>query len=181
MCIHFVVLRANKELDWQVDYFHNLLRKIFVQFDEGDKSRAEKTDLLPEHKEALEKLQKQRTLTQYLKVTIISVWYFRTFQLKNITWFSICDLTILQDCIEFAEQLETATSIINNLLSCAQPSVMSDAIEFLTAAYQFGLKGALTGVQNMLMLVWSSESSVKDGVAAAYRNIYIEIASHAQG
>lgn len=58
---------------------------------------------------------------------------------------------------------------------------MLDAIEFLTAAYQFGLEGALTGVQNMLMLVFSSESSIKDGVAAAYRKIYIEVASHAPG
>lgn len=143
--------RADKELDWQVDYFHNLLRKIFLQYDEDGNRRKEK-DLNPEHKEALERLQKQRLLTQYLK-----------------------------DCIVFAEQLETATDIINNLLSSAQPAVMLDAIKFLTAAYQFGLKGALVGVQNMLMLVWSSESSIKDGVAAAYRSIYIEIASHAPG
>ena len=81
----------------------------------------------------------------------------------------------------FAEQLESATKKINNLLLSAQPTVVLEALEFLTAAYQFGLEGALVGVQNMLLLVWSSETSVKEGVAASYRQLYIAIASHAPG
>lgn len=88
---------------------------------------------------------------------------------------------VFQDCIVFAEQLEKSTSLINKLLFSAQPAVILDALEFLTAAYQFGLKGALAGVQNMLLLVWSSEISVKNGVAAAYKQLYIDIASNAPG
>lgn len=64
----FYYYRADKELDWQVDYFHNLLRKIFLQFDKNGEITEEKDNLTPEQKEALEKLTKQRTLTQYLKV-----------------------------------------------------------------------------------------------------------------
>lgn len=147
--------RGNKQLEWQVDYFHNLLRKIFVQFDESaedGKRKEERNNLTPEQREAQDKLLKQQTLTQYYK-----------------------------DCIAFSEQLEVATGIINNLLFSAQPTVILDTLEFLTAAFQFGLKGALTGVKNMLLLVWSTETSVKEGVAAAYRQLYVDIASHAQG
>lgn len=103
--------------------------------------------------------------------------------LKSCTKWNECDILIFvpQDCIVFAEQLEKATGIINKLLFSAQPAVILDALEFLTAAYQFGLKGALAGVQNMLLLVWSSETSVKNGVAVAYKQLYIDIASNAPG
>lgn len=148
-------LRVNKQLDWQVDYFQNILRKIFVQFDENaedGRRREERQELTLEQREALDKLLKQRALTQYYK-----------------------------DCIGFVKQLEKSTKIISNLLFSGQPSVIVDAVEFLTAAYQFGLEGALAGVQNMLLLVWSPETSVKDAVAASYRHLYLDIATHAAG
>ena len=63
--------RSDKQLEWLIDYYHNLLRKIYVQFDDAaeDETRKEdQEDLTAEQKEAKDKLLRQRTLTQYLKV-----------------------------------------------------------------------------------------------------------------
>lgn len=65
--------------------------------------------------------------------------------------------------------------MISSLLHCGQVTVIQDAIEFLTMAHHFGFEQSESGIKQMLLLVWSSEASVKEAVATAYKSLYLEI------
>lgn len=80
----------------------------------------------------------------------------------------------LQDCITFVEEVDNAIKIITTLLHSGQSQVIQDTIDFLTAASMFGFEQSEVGIRQMLLLVWSSEASVKEAVAAAYKALYIE-------
>ncbi len=49
-----------------------------------------------------------------------------------------------------------------------------EAVAFFVSAFEFGFLQAMVGVRQMLNLVWSNESTVKDAVVSAYKRLYID-------
>jgi condensin complex subunit 1 len=78
-----------------------------------------------------------------------------------------------QDTIIFVELVSSALPIICELLRSRQVTDVIQAIEFFTSAFQFGMAGAIIGVQQMLVLMWSHVEVVRDAVAVAYRRLYL--------
>lgn len=74
----------------------------------------------------------------------------------------------------FAEEMGKGINMITSLLHCGQVQVIQDTIEFLNTAYHFGFHQSESGIQQMLLLVWSSEASIKEAVATAYKSLYLE-------
>lgn len=75
----------------------------------------------------------------------------------------------------FAEEMDKAINVISGLLHCEQGQVIQDTIEFLTTASLFGFNQSETGIREMLLLVWSGETSIKEAVATAYKTLYLEM------
>ena len=67
----------------------------------------------------------------------------------------------LHAAVRFIDQMELALPAIVRLLGSGVVSDIEEAIEFLVQAASFKLPGAPAGVEQMLHLVWSKESSIK--------------------
>nr|XP_018906825.1 PREDICTED: condensin complex subunit 1 [Bemisia tabaci] len=80
----------------------------------------------------------------------------------------------LEDCIKFVKCINQAIPIICRLLLGKQTSEVLEAIDFFTAAKQFGLHGAEKGVCCMLALVHSKEQGIKEAVTKAYKTLYLD-------
>jgi condensin complex subunit 1 len=63
--------------------------------------------------------------------------------------------------------------VICQLLRSRQVTDIIEAVEFFTSAFQFGVTGAMVGVQQMLILMWSRDQVVRDAVAVAYKKLYL--------
>lgn len=50
-----------------------------------------------------------------------------------------------------------------------------EAISFLTTAHQFGVPHTQSGLDAMLTLIYSPESSIKNAIMSSYENIYLTI------
>lgn len=81
---------------------------------------------------------------------------------------------MFQDCIKFVKCINQAIPIICRLLLGKQTSEVLEAIDFFTAAKQFGLHGAEKGVCCMLALVHSKEQGIKEAVTKAYKTLYLD-------
>jgi condensin complex subunit 1 len=71
------------------------------------------------------------------------------------------------------ELVSSALPVICKLLRSRQVTDVIEAIEFFTSAFQFGMAGAIVGVQQMLVLMWSRDQVVRDAVAVAYKKLYL--------
>lgn len=71
------------------------------------------------------------------------------------------------------ELVSSALPVICQLLRSRQVTDVIEAIEFFTSAFQFGMAGAIVGVQQMLVLMWSRDQVVRDAVAVAYKKLYL--------
>jgi condensin complex subunit 1 len=86
-------------------------------------------------------------------------------------------VSIPQDTIIFVELVSSALPVICQLLHSRQVTDIIEAIEFFTSAYQFGMAGAIVGVQQMLVLMWSRDQAVRDAVALSYKKLYLSTES----
>lgn len=82
------------------------------------------------------------------------------------------EISFLQNCLKFAIELENAIPMAEKLLfsTCA-----GDAIEsctFLGTAFQFEITGASKSIRNALFQVFHRDQSVRNNVAAVYKEIY---------
>lgn len=62
---------------------------------------------------------------------------------------------------------------INSILKSKSVMGVSEAIEFFTVAYQFGLADSRRVMRNILLLVRCDQPAIKEAVAAAYRKLYL--------
>ncbi|XP_069703056.1 condensin complex subunit 1 [Periplaneta americana] len=149
-------LRCEMQMEDQVVYFMNLLHKIFVECNSSEESSqqssqssetagtaSQESDIVSQEGMAVA-IETQKTVVQYLK-----------------------------DTINFVQLISDAVPVICQLLHSRQNSDIIEAVDFFTSAFQFGLADAITGVRQMLVLVWSRDQAIKDAVAAAYKKLYL--------
>lgn len=119
-----------------------------------------------------EKIKSAKLLVTYLTVIFIS-------QLKTVFYIIITCLiiiffsTLCQECLEYAEELEKALPLAENLLFSV---TIGDAVEsctFLGKAYQFQVKGAEKGFSKALFQVFYRDPSVCKNVAEVYKDVYL--------
>jgi hypothetical protein len=67
----------------------------------------------------------------------------------------------LHAAVRFIEQMELALPAISHLLGSNVSSDIEEAVEFLVQGASFRLPGVQTGVEQMLHLIWSKETSIK--------------------
>ncbi|XP_076315224.1 condensin complex subunit 1-like isoform X2 [Tachypleus tridentatus] len=79
----------------------------------------------------------------------------------------------LKDSVKFAQKIQIALPIVCQLLGSRTVSDVLEAIDFFVTAFEFGVRDAMSGIQRMLLLVWSKENAVKDAVVNAYRRLYL--------
>lgn len=81
---------------------------------------------------------------------------------------------LLQNCFEFATELEKTIPIAEKLLfsTCAGDAV--ESCTFLGIASQFGVTGAVNCVRNALFQVFHRDQSVRNNVALVYKEIYLD-------
>ncbi|XP_046396855.1 condensin complex subunit 1 [Ischnura elegans] len=80
----------------------------------------------------------------------------------------------LEDSVVFVRLVsEMALPRICCLLSSDASTDVLEAIDFFTSAFLFGLTEAKTGVREMLRLVFSKDAAVKDAVVGAYAKLYL--------
>jgi condensin complex subunit 1 len=78
-----------------------------------------------------------------------------------------------QSAVQFISTVHKAVGFIESLLRSKTTSDVVEAIDFLVAAYPFQMEVAQQSVRRMLLLVWSKEAGIKDGVIDAYRAIFL--------
>ena len=150
----------------------------------------EESDSQPQDGAVVNEISKQQIIVCYLKVSSLSI-YGQRFQYRPSTdpwvsqsqtfdtWTSEVDTEChgtfsLQDSLSFATQIQSAVPIICQLLSSKTNSDVLEAIEFFVTGVEFGVDSAVIGVRQMLGLVWSKESTIKDTVATAYKRLYLK-------
>ncbi|XP_017099590.2 condensin complex subunit 1 [Drosophila bipectinata] len=77
----------------------------------------------------------------------------------------------LKDSIEFAQMVTAAFPKLHEMLMSKTNSDVFEAVDLFTTGYMFGIHGTLSGMQQMLQLVWSSDKEKRDAVCAAYKRI----------
>ena len=78
-----------------------------------------------------------------------------------------------QSAVQFISTVHKAVGFIESLLRSKTTSDVVEAIDFLVAAYPFQMEVAQQSVRRMLLLVWSKEAGIHDGVVEAYRAIFL--------
>lgn len=82
----------------------------------------------------------------------------------------------LEDTVKFAEQITKALSLICEFMNSKVATDVLEAIDFFVTAFEFGVRGAVTGVKQMLNLVWTKENTIKEAVVVAYKRLYFQTA-----
>lgn len=85
----------------------------------------------------------------------------------------------LKAAVKFAEQLKIAIPLICSLLYSSSVTDAQEAIDFFVTAYQFGVQGAIIGIRQMLVLIFSRDKNVRDAVLAAYKEVYLNSPKYA--
>lgn len=167
-------LRKDKRLEWQVDYYIRLIKKIYVEMNEevDDEDKENKENLEEGVKKDSKKSKKRRL--QDLHPSEEEEKHVETEVEKAIVGQTRV-LEYLKDCIAFVDEMDKAISMITALLHSGQIAVVQDAIEFLTTASVFGFDQSETGIRQMLLLVWCGETAIKEAVASAYKTLFLDI------
>ncbi|XP_055958438.1 condensin complex subunit 1 isoform X2 [Patella vulgata] len=79
----------------------------------------------------------------------------------------------LKDSTTFANQIQQGVPIICQLLGSKTTSDVFEAIEFFVTGFEFGVAATMMGIRRMLVLIWSSEQTIKDAVVGAYKRLYL--------
>lgn len=82
-------------------------------------------------------------------------------------------MNYLENCLSFATELEKAIPMAEKLLfsTCAGNAI--ESCTFLGTAFQFGVTGAGNSVREALFQVFHRDQSVRNNVAAVYKDIYL--------
>ena len=80
----------------------------------------------------------------------------------------------LKDSVNFAGMINKALPVVCKLLGSKQIYDVLEAIQFFVSAWEFGVLNALTGVRQMLSLIFSREQTVQSEVVKAYKRLYID-------
>jgi condensin complex subunit 1 len=75
----------------------------------------------------------------------------------------------LEDSLEFSRLIVYAVPKIQELLMSKNDSDVTEAIDFFTSAYQFGIKNTESGMRQLLYLVWSVSKDKRGPVRDAYK------------
>ena len=86
----------------------------------------------------------------------------------------------LEDAVKFAEQIKIAIPLVCSLLFSNSVTDAQEAIDFFVTAYQFGVQGAIIGIRQMLVLIFSREKGVREAVLAAYEEVYLNSSKFAE-
>jgi len=63
---------------------------------------------------------------------------------------------------------------VSSFLSSSTPSDVSEAINFITGASEFGLAAASVGVRKMLLLIFTKDENIKEAIISAFARIYLQ-------
>lgn len=63
--------------------------------------------------------------------------------------------------------------VVSQLLGSKNSTDVIESLQFLTSAFEFGLKGAVEAVRKSLALVWSPEQHVRDALVAMYKKLFL--------
>ncbi|XP_063704070.1 condensin complex subunit 1 [Culicoides brevitarsis] len=74
------------------------------------------------------------------------------------------------DFIQYTTLLNSAVPKLEEMLMSKTNSDVFEAIDFFTAAYQFGIKGCESGMHKMIFLVWSDKEK-REAVTSAYKKV----------
>lgn len=171
-------LRKDKRLEWQVDYFVRMLKKIYVEMneeEENDNDDDEDKENVGSTQEDMKKKNKKAKKRRLQDLHPADDEKTGESEAAKAASTQARVVQYLKDCIIFVEGMEKSIEIITSLLHSGQVQVIQDTIEFLNTAYHFGFDQSEKGIKQMLLLVWSSEASIKEAVATAYKSIYLEI------
>eukprot|EP00808_Paulinella_micropora_P010470 g5042.t1 len=75
--------------------------------------------------------------------------------------------------VEFIHTVERSFERVQEMLDSKSSQDVLSCIEFLVQAHEAQLASSAQGIRKLLSLVWSSESTIKAKVLAAYRRLYI--------
>jgi len=64
---------------------------------------------------------------------------------------------------------------MTQLLGSKNATDVIESLQFLTSAFEFGLKGAPEAVNKSLVLVWSPESSVREALVMMYKKLFLRL------
>lgn len=118
-----------------------------------------------------EELRLRKRVINYLKVRSIKM--NETVLLNYLLLLSV--YFFLQNCLEFATELEKAVPIVEKLLfsTCAGDAV--ESCTFLGTAFQFGVTGAADSIREALFQVFHRDQSVRNNVAVVYKETFLDI------
>lgn len=75
----------------------------------------------------------------------------------------------LEDSLEFSRIIVGAVPKLQELLMSKVDSDVTEAIDFFTSAYQFGIKDTEGGMRQLLFLVWSLSKDKRGPIRDAYK------------
>lgn len=77
----------------------------------------------------------------------------------------------LEDSLEFSRLIVCAVPKLKELLMSKTESDVTEAIDFFTSAFQFGIKNTESGMRQILYLVWSVSKDKRGPVREAYKKV----------
>jgi condensin complex subunit 1 len=77
----------------------------------------------------------------------------------------------LEDSLEFSRLVVSAVPKLQDLLMSKVDSDVTEAIDFFTSAFQFGIKNTECGMRQLLYLVWSLSKDKRGPVRDAYKQV----------
>ena len=75
----------------------------------------------------------------------------------------------LEDSLEFSKIVVSSVPKLQELLMSKVDSDVTEAINFFTSAFQFGIKNTEGGMRQMLYLVWSISKDKRGPIRDAYK------------
>lgn len=84
----------------------------------------------------------------------------------------------LEDSLEFSRLVVCAVPKLKELLMSKTDTDVTEAINFFTAAYQFGVKNTESGMRQLLYLVWAVSKDKRGPVLDAYKCILFSTDHH---
>jgi condensin complex subunit 1 len=77
----------------------------------------------------------------------------------------------LEDSLEFSKLIVSAVPKLQDLLMSKVDSDVTEAIDFFTSAFMFGVKNTESGMRQLLYLVWSLSKDKRGPVQEAYKKV----------
>lgn len=80
----------------------------------------------------------------------------------------------LEDSLEFSRLVVNAVPKLQELLMSRTESDSTEAINFFTAAFLFGIRNTESGMRQMLYLIWATAKDKREPVKEAYRSVLLK-------